>query len=234
MRGQVLVIEDDEDILDLLSHQLADLGYSVESAGDGESGLQLALSNPYVLVVLDLMLPRLGGLEVCRRLRKEKAALPILMLTARSEDIDKVLGLETGADEYMTKPFNVLEFKARVRALLRRIEAIGTPDPGGAPLRLGSLMINDAAREVRIDGKVIDLTPIEYDLLLLLASTPGRVFSREDLLQHVWGCEGDGYDHNVNTHVSRLRSKLETGPAPKEFIRTVRGVGYRFVRDDEA
>ena len=232
MKKPVLVIEDDEDISDLLSHQLIDLGYSVESAADGESGLRMALEGKYELIVLDLMLPGLGGLEVCRRLRKENESIPILMLTARSEDIDKILGLDTGADEYMTKPFNVLEFKARVRALLRRVEAVEKGDQREI-LTFSELVIDNSAREAHLDGKLLELTPIEYDLLMLLASSPGRVFSREDLLQHVWGCEVQGYEHNVNTHVSRLRAKLEGGQNPREYIRTVRGVGYRFVRQDE-
>jgi DNA-binding response OmpR family regulator len=235
-QGIVLIIEDDEKIIELISHQIRDLGFEVEAALDGETGLQKALKNDYALVVLDLMLPGLGGLEICRKLRQKKEVLPILMLTACSGDVETVLGLELGADEYMTKPFRVMEFRARVRALLRRVEAIERKQ--GSYASQGQIAVLDLEidldrRTVSIKGEPVPLTATQYHLLAQLASQPGRVFSREELINSARGYDCDIYEHNVNSHISRLRGKIEPDPVHPTYVRTVRGMGYRFVELSE-
>lgn len=232
----VLIIEDDKDITELLEIHLKDLNCKVTKAHDGERGLQAAQKQRFDLVVLDLMLPKFDGLEVCRRLRTEKYYTPILMLTAKSEELDKVLGLESGADDYLTKPFSVREFVARVKAIFRRVEAMKEETSGpeaSKELVLGELVIDKEKRKVTAVGKKVELTPKEFDMLLLFASHPGRTFTREQLLNTVWGYQFEGYDHTVNSHINRLRSKIERNIVQPKYILTTWGVGYRFAEAEE-
>jgi DNA-binding response OmpR family regulator len=235
MDKKVLIIEDDPDIADLVEIHLKDLGFATEHANDGPDGLEKALSNEYDLVILDLMLPKLDGFEVCKKIREEKKTLPILMLTSKSEELDKVLGLELGADDYLTKPFSLRELMARVKAIIRRVDAVKKESFGDETKEVvfEALIINPEKRKVTLSGKVIELTAKEFDLLALLAAHPGRAYSRQELLDIVWGYQFDGYDHTVNSHINRLRSKLETNPSDPKYIKTVWGVGYRFVELEE-
>lgn len=236
MVQRILLIEDDPDITELVRIHLTDAGYELEAAIDGETGLQRAMEGNCDLVILDLMLPRLSGLDVCRHLHEKRRDLPVMMLTSRSEEVDRVLGLELGADDYLTKPFSVRELVARVRAILRRLERTGAPagegggSPGEAegPLVCGDLCIDEARRRVTAAGRDVELTAKEFELLLLFARHPGRVYSRPQLLEQVWGYQFQGYEHTVNSHIHRLRSKLEEDPANPLYITTVWGVGYRF------
>ena len=233
---KILIIEDDPDIAELVEINLADAGYRTERARDGIEGLHKALNNDYLLVVLDLMLPRLDGFEVCKRIREEKKTLPILMLTSKSEEFDRVLGLELGADDYITKPFSVRVFLARVKALIRRVNAVKEElaAEGRQPeMKIGDLVINVEKRKVLLRGEVVELTAKEFDLLALFASHPGRAYSRQELLDIVWGYQFEGYDHTVNSHINRLRSKIEKDPSNPTYIKAVWGVGYRFVEPDE-
>lgn len=227
---QVLIIEDDKDIRELVSIHLSDLVCQIKQSADGESGLAMAIEDKFDLIILDIMLPGMDGLEVCRRLRAREITTPILMLTAKSEEIDKVLGLEIGADDYLTKPFSIREFVARVKAMLRRqsIQKKTTLDAGENVIRIENLVIERDKRKVALNGNRIDLTPKEYDLLLLLAQHPGKSYSREDLLNIVWGYEFSGYEHTVNSHINRLRSKIEPDFSKPHYILTTWGVGYRF------
>ena len=226
---KILVVEDDPDIGQLLEIHLRDLDLGVDVVADGAAGLARACRQAYQLVVLDLMLPGLDGLEVCRRLRNRTERLPILMLSARSSELDRVLGLEIGADDYLTKPFSIMELKARIKALLRRVNRPRSDDlpPADERVSLGPIEIDVAGRRVRIDGDPVDLTAREFDLLLHFTSHPGRVFSRGQLLDDVWGYHHDGYEHTVNSHINRLRKKIEPSPQRPRYIETVRGVGYR-------
>jgi len=231
----ILVIEDDPDIGSLVELHLTDEGHRVTVESNGSQGLERALSGEFELVILDLMLPGVDGLEICRRLRAEAQHIPILMLTARSTEVDRVVGLEMGADDYLTKPFSVRELLARVKALFRRLEAFAA-DASPAEdevLTAGDLVINRARREARLAGEPVSLTAKEFDLLLHFASHPGQVFTRSQLLDSVWGYAHEGYEHTVNTHINRLRSKIEPDPATPRFILTVWGVGYRFPGPDE-
>ncbi|MCB9169615.1 MAG: response regulator transcription factor [Flavobacteriales bacterium] len=225
---RILLIEDDKDISDLVRLHLTDLQYEVEQVFDGNEGLARALEQRHCLIVLDLMLPGLDGISIGQRLRKEQVATPILMLTSRAEEIDKVIGLETGADDYLTKPFSVRELLARVKALLRRMER--TPDqvPQARDIDIPGLRIDTRKRAVEVHGQRVDLTPKEYELLLHLAQHPGVTFTREELLAKVWGHEYSGYEHTVNSHINRLRNKVERTITEPEFILTTWGVGYRF------
>ncbi len=230
---RILLVEDQHELVDLLRLHLEDQGYRVESASDGSVGLEMALADPPALVVLDIMLPGMSGLEVLRRLRTNDPNLPVLMLTARAEELDKVLGLELGADDYLTKPFSIRELIARVRALLRRAEV---QKPGSTGLEeelvFAELSIQPAKRRVSLAGQLLELTAKEFDLLLAFARHPGRAYSRQELLDLVWGYQFGGYSHTVNSHINRLRGKLEPDGAPR-FIRTVWGVGYRFAEPGE-
>ncbi len=234
--SKVLVIEDDQKIANLLEIHLNDMGYEIDWTTDGDEGLEMFRQRPYALVILDLMLPTVDGLEVCKRIRAGNEYTPILMLTARSEELDVVLGLEVGADEYVTKPFSVRELVARIKALFRRMNADqekATRPTASERLTFGSLSIEPAKRKVILEDAVVDLTAKEYDLLELLATHPGQVYSRTELLEQVWGYQFDGYDHTVNSLISRLRHKIETDPSNPIYIKTVWGVGYRFVERDE-
>lgn len=226
----ILVIEDDRDIARLVELHLHDQGYNVHIAHDGVSGLKQALSHPYDLIVLDLMLSGMEGLEVCRNVRTKPNYTPILMLTAKSTELDRVLGLEVGADDYLTKPFSIREFLARVKALFRRMEALGAqlaPDKQ-TMIRTGDLMIDTEKRKVTLCDNAIDLTGKEFDLLLQFARHPGRVYTRSQLLDLVWGYAHAGYEHTVNSHINRLRSKIERDTSRPRYILTVWGIGYSF------
>ena len=233
---KILIIEDDPQIIELAGIHIGDLGFEMDAARDGESGLEKALSGEYDIIILDLMLPRLDGLEVCRRFRQEDRRTPILMLTAKSEELDKVLGLELGADDYLTKPFSVRELVARIKAIMRRIEterentAVGDENE---ILEYGNLVIDVTKRKVVLNGQTVELTAKEFDLLALFARHPGRTYNRHQLLDQVWGYNFDGYDHTVNSHINRLRNKIEQEPAEPTYIKTVWGVGYRFTEKEE-
>jgi DNA-binding response OmpR family regulator len=231
MPTHILVAEDQADIRDLIVLNLAGAGYAVTAVADGQAALDSQLEAASDLLILDLMMPRLDGLDVCKALRARGRATPILMLTAKSTELDRVLGLELGADDYLTKPFSMAELLARVKALLRRAEllrAAQTAPAGGATVRNGELEITAARREARIAGRVLDFTALEFDLLLHFASHPGQVFSRAQLLDAVWGYTHEGYEHTVTTHINRLRAKVEHDPLQPRYILTVRGAGYKF------
>lgn len=234
MARKILVIEDDRDIARLVELHLRDEGYSVTSVSDGRAGLQRALGAPFDLVILDLILPGMDGLEVCRRLRARPDYTPVLMLTAKSTDVDRILGLELGADDYLTKPFNVRELLARVKALFRRVEALGSRDSSApqAVIRSGALTIDPEKRKVTVREGPVHLTAREFDLLLEFSRHPGKVYTRAQLLDKVWGYSYQGYEHTVNSHINRLREKIEEDPARPRYILTVWGVGYQFVEPE--
>ncbi len=227
MTKRILVVEDDRDIGRLLQIHLRDAGWDADLSANGQEGLDLALAGGYDLVVLDLTLPGLGGLEICRRLREQPPWVPILMLTARSSEADRVLGLEVGADDYLVKPFSVRELMARARALFRRVEAT-RGESQSHTLTFGDLTIDARKRRVLLNGKEVELTAREFDLLHHFAQHPGRVYTRSELLDAVWGYGHEGYSHTVNSHINRLRAKIEEDPSRPRYIRTVWGVGYKF------
>jgi len=229
MTGEsILVVEDEEDILDLISYNLKQAGFSIIAVESGEEALEVASEENFSLVLLDLMLPGIDGLEVCRLLRAkpETKNIPVLMLTARTEEVDRIVGLELGADDYLTKPFSPRELVLRVRAILRRAEVVESVSDG--TIRVGSLTIDPIEHRVQLLGEEIELTATEFRLLLTLAQRRGRVQSREELLNVVWGYEHSGYLRTVDTHLRRLRAKM--GEAA-DYLETVRGVGYRFRRE---
>ena len=227
MLRTLLIVEDQHDLAELVALHLSDLAQRIHLCGDGVEALRIAAATPPDLVVLDLGLPGLDGLEVCRRLRASARYVPILMLTSRSSDAERVLGLELGADDYLVKPFNVMELVARAKAIVRRMDGLANAT-GDAVIRSGTLAIDPAARRVTLAGTPIALTAREFDLLLHFALHPGRVFTREQLLDTVWGGAHGGYAHTVNSHINRLRAKIETDAADPRWIQTVWGVGYRF------
>jgi len=228
MPQSVLVIEDNRDIAELVALHLRDEGYAVTLCHDGASGLEQAQQGNFDLLVLDLMLPEVDGLSICKQLRQREHYLPILMLTAKTSELDRVLGLELGADDYLTKPFSIRELVARVKALLRRQAALQPKPASSAVITTGELHIDSDKREVSVAGKVVDLTAREFDLLLYFARNPGRVFNRSQLLDQVWGYGHEGYEHTVNSHINRLRAKIEQDPAKPRYVLTVWGVGYKF------
>jgi DNA-binding response OmpR family regulator len=234
MPRSILVIEDERDIADLLRLHLRDLNCEVHLAYDGADGLAKAQARRYDLVVLDLMLPGIDGLEVCRRLRAQEGYTPILMLTSKSTELDRVLGLEMGADDYLTKPFSVMELLARVKAIFRRVDALGAKPAGSATriLTAGELVIDTEKRKVTLGGRPVELTAKEFELLAYFARHPGRVFTRSQLLDAVWGYGHEGYEHTVNSHINRLRAKIEQDSANPRYILTVWGVGYKFADAD--
>lgn len=223
MQKLILIIEDEKPIVDILKFNLERENYKVIYALDGEAGLSLALSKAPDLILLDVMLPGMDGFDVCRRIR-EKSRVPILMLTARDEELDKVLGLEMGADDYITKPFGVRELMARVKAHLRRID--NTEEKSGEVIRFGDFCILCDRYEITKDGQAVELTLREFELLKFLASQPGRIFTRENLLEQVWGYEYFGEVRTVDVTIRRLREKIEENPAEPRYIVTKRGVGY--------
>ncbi len=231
---RILVVEDNLDIANLVAMHLRDMGATVDLENNGHDGLKQAKAIDYDLVILDLMLPGMDGLEVCTELRKRAAYTPILMLTAKTAEADRVLGLDTGADDYLTKPFSVRELIARVKAIFRRVESMVQQDSEDAEVvQAGELRIEQQTRLVKVGDQAIDLTAREFDLLWHFAAHPGQVFTRSQLLDRVWGYGHDGYEHTVNSHINRLRSKIEKNPASPAYILTVWGVGYKFVNHAE-
>jgi len=230
----ILVIEDNKDIANLIALHLKDFGSEVKIAPDGDAGLLAAMSNAYDLVVLDLLLPGVDGLEICRSLRANSNYPPILMLTAKTGELDRVLGLEMGADDYLTKPFSIRELVARVKAILRRTDLSKKSAESTQQdiFNIGDLEVIGEKRRVKLAGKKIDLTAKEFDLLWFFINNPGHVFTRSQLLDKVWGYGHDGYEHTVNSHINRLRAKIENSPTDPFYILTVWGVGYKF-RDEE-
>lgn len=225
----ILVVDDTPEVALLVADRLREIVRTVAICGDGRSALETVNREPIDLIVLDVMLPGLGGLEVCSALRASGTPPLILMLTAKATELDRIVGLEFGADDYMVKPFSALELVARVKALFRRLERAGATPPGGN-IVVGSLLVDPVARQVFRSGVEIALTEKEFDLLYLFASKPGRVFSRSQLLDLVWGCGNGIYEYTVTSHISRLRSKIESDPASPRIIQTAWGVGYRLVQ----
>ena len=231
-KRRILLVEDEQDIADLVALHLRDLCDEVVVARDGYDGIRRATAEDWALIILDLRLPGPDGLEICRTVRRDRSYQPILMLTSKSSELDRVLGLETGADDYLTKPFSVLELAARVRAIFRRIENMQkTAEKATSEnfeVQAGTLRIDSSRREVTLGREQVELTAREFDLLDYFARHPGRVFRRADLLDSVWGYGHEGYEHTVNSHINRLRAKIESDPSKPELIVTVWGVGYKF------
>ncbi|SEB25464.1 response regulator transcription factor [Variovorax sp. YR216] len=232
---RVLIVEDDAHIAELMRMHLHDEGYAITRAADGDAGMRELERGSWDALILDLMLPGVDGLEICRRARAMTRYTPIIITSARSSEVHRILGLELGADDYLAKPFSVLELVARVRALLRRTDALArNARMEAGRLDIGKLGIDPVAREVQVDGRSIELTPREFDLLHFFARHPGKVFSRLDLLNHVWGYQHDGYEHTVNTHINRLRMKIEADPSQPRCILTVWGRGYKLAAQEGA
>jgi DNA-binding response OmpR family regulator len=235
MGRRVLIVEDEPDIARLVQTHLGDIGCDADVAGNGAAALRLLQKHDYQLVILDLMLPDTDGLTLCRDIRAEGDYIPILMLTAKSTELDRVLGLEVGADDYLTKPFSIPELLARIKALFRRVEALSKQESdiqSGENVSYGGLHIDVGKRQVQLEGREVELTAREFELLLFFARHPGRVFSRVQLLDKVWGYNHDGYEHTVNSHINRLRAKIEKDPSSPAYILTVWGVGYKFAERD--
>ena len=230
MDKNVLIIEDDPEIVNLLKIHLKDLGCNISASMNGREGYEMALSEAPDLIILDIMLPEMDGIEICQKLRASPLQSAILMLTARSEEIDKVLGLEMGADDYLTKPFSVREFIARVKAIFRRSKIIIQSLDEGSDQNLvfDNLSIDVDMRKVKLDGEKVELSPKEFELLVLLASNAGKSYDRTRLLNLVWGYDFQGYEHTVNSHINRLRAKIEPNMSEPKFILTTWGVGYKF------
>ncbi len=238
MSHKILIIEDERQLVRTLRGYLEQAGYEVITALDGRTGYFMARQEKPDLIILDLMLPEMDGLDVCRALRRDPdpavAEVPIIMLTARVEETDRVLGLELGADDYVTKPFSPRELVARVRAMLRRLKPTGEGRAqASSPLRAGDLVLDPVRREVRVEGTLVDLTPTEYEILHLLMSHPGRPFSRAEILERVQGIAFEGYERSVDVHIKNLRRKLRDDPRNPRYIQTVYGVGYKFVGDKD-
>ena len=233
MDKKALIVEDDPDIALLVQVNLRQIDCEADLAADGLTGLRLAAANCYDVIILDITLPGLDGIEVCRRLREQGIRTPVIMLTSRDEELDKVLAISLGADDYLTKPFSVRELLARVKARLRRFvpdKEPGFPCEASAPTRLtrGALVLDTEQHRVTLTQAVVALTAKEFDLLALFMRHPGRAYTRTQLLEQVWGTSYAGYEHTVNSHINRLRMKIEGDPARPEYIRTVWGVGYQF------
>ena len=227
---KVIVVEDNRDISELIKLHLSDIGIQVDVYHDGIEGWNKIKQSDYDLIILDIMLPGMDGLNICKKIRDtSKNYTPILMLTSRSSEIDRVLGLESGADDYLTKPFSLMEMVARVKALIRRNDAMQIKSIRSEKLEFVDLSINTQTREVIKRQQQLVLTAKEFDLLLYFAKHPGQVFDRMQLLDKVWGYGHEGYEHTVNSHINRLRGKLETDPRTPKFIKTVWGVGYQFI-----
>ena len=226
----LLVVEDDENISSAISEYFSRVGYQVKTVEDGMTAVKTVLEEPPDAVVLDLMLPKMDGLAVCKELKEKVNYLPILMLTAKDDVADKVLGLEMGADDYITKPFSLRELEARIKSVLRRTRSAGGADGerDEAPIVRGKLRIDPARREVTIGERQVELTPKEFDLLRLFASNPGRVFARKYLLEKIWDYSYEGYDRTIDSHINRLRAKIEDNPENPQMVLTVWGIGYKF------
>jgi len=227
---QILIIEDDAEIIKLLEIHLTDLIYKTSKAMDGSEGLKMALEKDYDLILLDLTLPSMDGVEICKKLRAKKNT-PIIMLTAKSEEIDRVLGLEIGADDYITKPFSIRELLARIKAVMRRANTQPADEENSSAIAFEGLFIDVDKRKVVLDDKKVELSPKEFELLVLMASNPGRNYTRTELLNIIWGYNFDGYEHTVNSHINRLRAKIESDMANPTYILTTWGVGYKFNED---
>ncbi|MHA4866661.1 response regulator transcription factor [Duganella sp. PWIR1] len=226
---RVLIVEDDMHIADLLRLHLQDEGYQVTHCADGTQGLAQVRTGGWDALILDIMLPGVDGLEICRQARAMTTYTPIIITSARSSEVHRILGLELGADDYLPKPFSVLELVARVKALLRRASAMSRNQAAaGGLLELNGVRVDPLTRQAHLNGSALDLTPREFDLLYFFIKHPEKVFSRLDLLNQVWGYQHDGYEHTVNTHINRLRAKIETDPADPVRILTVWGKGYRY------
>lgn len=228
---QILIIEDEMSIVKLLSYNLENDGFGVDAATNGEEGYRMALSNAYDMLILDLMLPGKDGVDICRELRREKVDTPIIMLTAKDSEIDKIIGLEIGADDYMTKPFSPREVVARVKAIFRRYEKSVPADESideNECLKVGEIKIYPEKYEVTVRGETIDLTPKEFDLLLYLAKRESRILSREQLLNAIWNYDFAGETRIVDVHISHLREKIEENTKDPQYIKTARGFGYKF------
>lgn len=234
MAVEILIVDDEKDIADLLAYNLEREGFATRKAYDGEQALEMLRSSRPALILLDLMLPGIQGLEVCRRIRKhpETAGIPTIMLTAKGDESDKILGLEMGADDYITKPFSVKELLARIRAVLRRTAAAEKKAEGKESFRYRGLSVDFLSYEVSLDGRKIDLSPMEFKLLKFLCRNPGRVYNRDQILDHVWGSDAFVEPRTVDVHVRRLRLQIEKNPEKPRFIHTVRGVGYKFAEPD--
>ena len=233
MADAILVVEDDPDIADLIRVNLQELGMDIEHQGDGDQALSRALDKRYSLLILDVMLPGTNGLDICRQVRQQYPEQAIIMLTAKNSETDRVLGLELGADDYMTKPFSVRELQARVRSQLRKVHMMaeltqGKLDSVENQLTVGQLRIDQSTHQASLFGRDLDLTATEFELLYHLASHPNQVFSRAQLLESVWGYHHSGYEHTVNSHINRLRAKVENDLAAPTIVQTVWGVGYKF------
>ncbi len=236
VQREILLIEDNPEIAHLVQLHLGDSGMHITHADNGNDGLRLALAQTFDLVILDLTLPGIDGMDICRAIRNKDDYTPVIMLTARTSELDRVLGLEIGADDYISKPFSIRELVARVKAQLRRVDTFNSR-VNNAPaqtVQLGEIEINPITRTVRRDAADVDLTAREFDLLWHFASNPGRVFTRGQLLDSVWGYGYEGYQHTVNSHINRLRAKIERDPSRPQYVLTVRGVGYRFAAQDTA
>lgn len=237
MTYKILIVEDDLDIADLIRVNLIELGAEIAHCADGKQGLDTALSGNFDVLILDVMLPSMSGLDICRTVRQEKPAQAILMLTSKDSETDRVLGLELGADDYMTKPFSVRELQARVRAQLRKaslVQQLADQQPNSEEseaIVLGELSINPQTRVVKKGQSILELTATEFDLLFYMAKRPNQVFTRSQLLESVWGYTHSGYEHTVNSHINRLRAKIEADATSPTIVQTVWGVGYKFNPD---
>ena len=226
---KILIVEDQKELADILCLHFRDLGAEVTWAADGHDGLRQACARPWDVILLDIQLPGPNGLEICRKVRQNHSYVPILLLTSRATELDRVLGLDIGADDYITKPFSVMELIARVKAIFRRVDALSKPQEKTpcSGIEVGPLSIDEQARTAQLAGQALDLTAKEFNLLVHFCRTPGRVFQRSELLDSVWGYGHDGYEHTVNSHINRLRSKMEEDPKNPRYIVTVWGVGYK-------
>lgn len=233
--GKLLVVEDDQNIQRMIVDYFKHVGFEVVTASDGDSGIKAAMDERPDALILDVMLPKTDGFSVCRHIRERNPSLPILILTAKDDVVDKVLGLEMGADDYITKPFSLRELEARLKSVLRRVRAKAKDGEEGdqAPIVRGNLRILPGRREVSILGKHVELTPKEFELLQLFASHPGRVYSRKYLLENIWDYTYSGYDRTIDSHINRLRAKIEEDPENPKMIMTVWGVGYKFADENE-
>jgi len=227
MLQQILLVEDEQEIADLLGLHLAGSEHQITHVNCGERGMALALSQQWDLVILDRGLPKLDGVDICRALRQKSQNTGIILLTARDSEIDRVLGLELGADDYITKPFSIMELLARIRSVMRRAKHAAPRELPVTRVSFGDLTLDSARHDVRIGNSSIELTAREFALLWQFASAPGRIFSRADLLDRIWGSSFEGYEHTVNSHINRLRQKIEKNPSQPHYIKTVRGVGYK-------
>ena len=230
LKTSLLVIEDDDNISTAIEEYFSRAGYAVNSAPDGIAGIEAAIKHRPDVVVLDLMLPKMDGLAVCKELRQKNPQMPILMLTAKDDVVDKVLGLEMGADDYITKPFSLREVEARIKSVLRRARAAVASGDGKdeTPIVRGNLRVDPVRREVTIAERQVELTPKEFDLLRLFAANPGRVFPRKYLLEKIWDYSYEGYDRTIDSHINRLRAKIEENPDNPQLVLTVWGIGYKF------